>query len=97
MGIHGIFGRSWALLDIKTLMLFNCFLLHMSTTKLPRIRSYFCRIDGDPLLKRLPLSRNRFEKIYLAFSMYDPDDAHTSGVSTHSNKEKFDLLHKVNF
>ncbi len=91
-----MFGSSWKTLDWPSFMLFHCIILRMSVVKMPTIRAHFKHSGGgDEVVKNMPMSHNQFEKIYKAFSLYDPEEASSSGVSNFANKEKYDSLFKV--
>ncbi len=88
-----LFGYKWTPVDMITFILFHCALMHMSIVRRPVLRDYFRKCAGDEAVKRF-ISRNQFERIYSAFSLYDPDDAAQSGASDKAKKETYHSLFK---
>ncbi len=89
------FGAQWADIDKKALLQFHCCLLRMALVVRPSIRSYFATDDGDPIIKKIGMSRGQFLHIYTAFCLCDEDAERKSGVGDRSKPALYDGLYKV--
>ncbi len=89
------FGAAWGDIDRKALLQFHCCLFRMAVIVHPSIVSYFTKDDGDPVVKKIGMSRGQFCRIYTAFSLCDESAAQCSGTSDRSKPHLYDGLYKI--
>ncbi len=88
------FGVTWEEIDLKSMLQFHCCLFRMAIARRSTLTSYFCRTDGDAVIRSIGMSRAQFLRIYQVFTLYDRVEAKARGWSDRSDQKNFDSLHK---
>ncbi len=65
------FGIKWPQLDKMKMLQFHACMLRMAIINRRNMRHYFWKVDGDPVMKQIKLSRDDYELIYKSIRLYD--------------------------
>ncbi len=88
-------GASWRKVDFVGMAKFQCVLLRMGHVRRNKMKDYFEKRTGDPVVRSLKMSFKQFAAVYRRIRMFSESAAAVSGASDASNSASYDGLFGV--